>query len=263
MIKAFPGVLALLAALAATGASAQGVDLTGRYRCVQMCREGLVGQPAFVTQNGREMNLLNEAGEPSRAWVDWNGRFWARSWNEGANYSPDGMVIQFDRGTVWQRDLGEPEVVPTAPQRAAKQGRRAAPAPTVAPVERAAPAPAAPQVERAAPAPKAPPVARAAVARTAFDGSWSVVISTQSGGCDPEYRFGVEIVNGNVVYSGGGAANIQGSVAPGGGIWVSVSAGGQRADGQGRLSRNAGAGSWRGQGAAGTCAGVWQAARRG
>ena len=90
-----------------------------------------------------------------------------------------------------------------------------------------------------------------------------MVISTQSGACDPEYRFGVEIANGNVVYSGGGAANVQGSVAANGGIWVSVAAGGQRADGQGRLSRNAGTGNWRGQGAAGACAGVWQAARRG
>ena len=73
MTKGFLGVLAFLA-VAAIDASAQGVDLTGRYLCVQMCREGLVGQPAFVTQNGREMNLLNEAGEPSRAWVDWAGR---------------------------------------------------------------------------------------------------------------------------------------------------------------------------------------------
>jgi hypothetical protein len=24
-------------------------------------------------------------------------------WNEGAFYSPDGMTIQFDNGTVWQR----------------------------------------------------------------------------------------------------------------------------------------------------------------
>ncbi len=25
---------------------------------------------------------------------------------EGAVFSPDGLTIQFDRGTVWQRDLG-------------------------------------------------------------------------------------------------------------------------------------------------------------
>ena len=31
-------------------AAAQGVDLTGQYRCVQMCRAE--GQPAFITQSG-------------------------------------------------------------------------------------------------------------------------------------------------------------------------------------------------------------------
>ena len=45
-------VLALMAALAATDAAAQGVDLTGQFRCVAMCAPGLQGQPAFVTQNG-------------------------------------------------------------------------------------------------------------------------------------------------------------------------------------------------------------------
>ena len=100
--------LAMLAALAATDASAQGVNLTGQFRCVQLCAGGLQGQPAYVTQNGSNLNLLNEAGEPSRAWVDWYGHIWAESWHEGALFSADGMTIQFDRGTVWQRDLGEP-----------------------------------------------------------------------------------------------------------------------------------------------------------
>ena len=99
-------ILAVFGVLTATEASAQGVNLNGPYRCVQMCREGLAG-PAFVTQNGWELNLVNEAGEPSRAWIDWAGHIWAPAWRQGAIYSPDGMVIQFDRGTVWQRDLGE------------------------------------------------------------------------------------------------------------------------------------------------------------
>ena len=96
--------LAALSTLAATEASAQYTDLTGRYRCVQLCRDG-APMPAFVTQNGRELNLVNEAGEPSRAWIDWVGHIWAENWQQGAIYSPDGMVIQFDRGTVWQREL--------------------------------------------------------------------------------------------------------------------------------------------------------------
>ena len=42
-------VIGMLAALAATGASAQSMNLTGMYKCTQMCRGGL---PAYVTQNG-------------------------------------------------------------------------------------------------------------------------------------------------------------------------------------------------------------------
>ncbi len=109
--------IGMLAAVAATGASAQAVNLTGTYRCAQMCRTGLVGYPAYITQNGPDLNLLNEAGEPSRAWPDWFApatRIWIDSWNEGAVYSPDGMLIQFDNGTIWERDLGPP---PPAPRR--------------------------------------------------------------------------------------------------------------------------------------------------
>src|ERR1700730_17840634 len=105
-------VLAMIAAfgltIAATQASAQGVNLTGQFRCVQVCAPGLQGQPAFVTQNGSNLNMLNEAGDPSRAWVDWPGHIWADGWHEGALFSADGMTLQFDRGTVWQRDLGGP-----------------------------------------------------------------------------------------------------------------------------------------------------------
>jgi len=100
-----------LAAVAATTASAQSVNLTGAYRCVQVCRGGLVGNPAFVTQNGPELNLLNEAGEASRAWPDWFApatRIWVERYNFGAVYSPDTITIQFDNGTIWQRDLGLP-----------------------------------------------------------------------------------------------------------------------------------------------------------
>jgi hypothetical protein len=239
--------LFLLVGFTASEAAAQFPDLSGRYRCVQLCRDGLLGEPAFITQNGREMNLLNEAGEPSRAWIDWNGRIWAPGFNEGAVYSADGSVLHFDRGTVWQRE------VPEEPRRRA----RAAPAPAAA----AATAPRE-RVERRARPARADE--RAALARAAFDGSWSVVISTRSGGCDPEYRFGIDIVDGNVVYGGGASpASVQGSVSARGAVWVSVTSGGQRADGQGRLLRNTGSGTWSGQGMAGACAGVWQAARRG
>lgn len=106
--------LVALSALAATDASAQSVgsqswvpNLSGLYRCVQNCAgAGL----AHVTQNGWELNLTNEIGQPSRAWIDWPGHIWAQSWNEGAVYSPDGFTIQFDRGSAWV--LVEPTPVP-------------------------------------------------------------------------------------------------------------------------------------------------------
>ena len=109
--------IAILAVLAATDASAQSINLTGAYKCIEACRAGLVGYPAFITQNGPDLNLLNEAGEPSRAWPDWFApatRIWVDAWNEGAVYSADGMLIQFDSGTIWERDLGPP---PPAPRR--------------------------------------------------------------------------------------------------------------------------------------------------
>ena len=68
-MKTISLAIGMLAAVVASSASAQPVNMTGEYKCVQTCRMGLVGSPAFVTQNG--LNLLNEAGEPARAWPDW------------------------------------------------------------------------------------------------------------------------------------------------------------------------------------------------
>ena len=101
-----------------------------------------------------------------------------------------------------------------------------------------------------------------AVARTSYDGSWSVLIITQSGACDRAYRYGVQISNGRVLYAER-AGQVQGRVAHNGAVRVSVSAGDQRADGSGRLSRDRGSGLWRGQGSTGACAGRWEAERRG
>lgn len=97
--------IGLAAALAAGSASAQSVNMTGVYQCIQRCRGDL---PAYVTQNGAELNLLTEAGVPSRAWPDWYSpanRIWIDAFDESAVYSPDGMLIQFDSGTIWQRVL--------------------------------------------------------------------------------------------------------------------------------------------------------------
>jgi hypothetical protein len=35
-------------------------------------------------------------------------RIWVDAFNESAVYSPDGMLIQFDNGTIWQRGLPPP-----------------------------------------------------------------------------------------------------------------------------------------------------------
>ena len=113
-MRRLPLVIGLLAACAATGASAVSLNLTGTYRCIQACRGGMFGAPAFVTQNGEAVNLTTETGVSYRAWPDWSApdsRIWIDARNEGAVDSPDGMRIQFDDGRVWQRDIGPPPVV--------------------------------------------------------------------------------------------------------------------------------------------------------
>jgi len=87
------------------------LNLTGQYRCVQQC---LAGPPAFayLTQADSEMSLVNEAGLPSRGWIDYPGHIWVVAWNEGAFFSPDGMTIRFDNGSVWQRVVEVPIVAP-------------------------------------------------------------------------------------------------------------------------------------------------------
>jgi hypothetical protein len=102
-----------------------------------------------------------------------------------------------------------------------------------------------------------PPNARA---RTAFDGDWSVLISTGNGACAPSYRFGVQISEGAIVYQNGGVS-LQGRVTPKGAVRVTVQSDGQWASGQGHLSTMRGGGAWRGQGTGGACSGTWVAER--
>lgn len=108
-------ILGAATVLTSTSASAQYVDLTGTYRCVQACRGDLL---PVITQNGPELNLTTEAGVPSRAWPDWiypTTRIWVDIYNISAVYTPDGMTIQFDNGTVWQRYVPQP--LPSEPIR--------------------------------------------------------------------------------------------------------------------------------------------------
>ena len=54
--------LGLLAACVATGASAETINLTGTYRCIQMCRDGM---PAAHLRHadGDAVNLTTEPGK--------------------------------------------------------------------------------------------------------------------------------------------------------------------------------------------------------
>jgi hypothetical protein len=109
-MRCLPLVIGAVAAFASS-ASAQSINLTGTYRCIQDCRDGNQGAPAFVTQNRDQVNLVTETGVSYRAWPDVTApfsRIWIEARNEGAVYSPDGARIQFDDGRVWQRDFGPP-----------------------------------------------------------------------------------------------------------------------------------------------------------
>jgi hypothetical protein len=99
-----------------------------------------------------------------------------------------------------------------------------------------------------------------ALARTPFDGAWGVLIVTNRGACAPSYRYGVQIVDGVVIYEGG-MVNMQGRVTPRGAVRVTLQSGGQSANGSGQLTKTRGNGVWKGHGTAGTCSGTWIAER--
>ena len=71
----------------------------------------------------------------------------AVNWNEG-RYAPIGIGDQVERGTVWQRGIREPEPAPIVLAEARKSAKRGA----------------------------------SGAARAAFDGRWSVIISTRKRG---------------------------------------------------------------------------------
>ena len=95
----------------------------------------------------------------------------------------------------------------------------------------------------------------------AHDGNWSVLIITEKGDCDRAYRYGVQIVDGNLVYDGG-VVNMTGRVNAAGAIRVSVSAGDAQANGSGRMTRTTGRGNWSGRSGSDACSGYWEAERR-
>ncbi len=100
---------ALAFSVLAIGSASAQVPLSGTYQCIQNCAgPGL----AYVTQNGWDLNLVDGAGAPSRAWIDYPGHLYAQYYHEGAVFSPDGFRIQFDNGAVWQRFVPPPPPPP-------------------------------------------------------------------------------------------------------------------------------------------------------
>lgn len=93
----------------------------------------------------------------------------------------------------------------------------------------------------------------------AYDGTWSVLVVTEKGTCDPAYRYPIRISNGTLANAGDAAFNISGKVGQTGAITVTVSAAGKSATGSGRLAGEMGGGLWTG----GSCSGSWTAERRG
>lgn len=114
-----------------------------------------------------------------------------------------------------------------------------------------------PHAKRSAPRP-----APAAAQAVNFDGRWSVVIITDSGGCDRAYRYRVRISGGRIYYDGDSAAVINGQVDASGNVAVSLRYGQSSANGSGHLSESDGEGRWQGASSSSSCSGRWEAERR-
>jgi hypothetical protein len=97
------------------------------------------------------------------------------------------------------------------------------------------------------------------VAKSNYDGQWSVSIVTEKGDCDRGYRYPIGINNGVLFNAGDTAFDISGKVATNGAVVVKVAHGDKSATGTGKMSPTYGEGSWSG----GACAGTWTAERRG
>lgn len=107
------------------------------------------------------------------------------------------------------------------------------------------------------------PLASAFAVAAPFDGSWSVVVITDDGTCDRAYRYPVEVVNGTLRYHGNAGITISGKVDRSGKVKATIKRGDQTASGSGRLTQNAGTGTWTGNSRTTACSGRWKAERRG
>jgi hypothetical protein len=93
-----------------------------------------------------------------------------------------------------------------------------------------------------------------AMARTDYDGVWNVTVVTRTGSCQPTTVYPLVVADGKV----SGAADLSGSVGPGGMVRASL----RGAFANGQLSGNAGSGRWNGASAGMPCSGRWTATRQ-
>ena len=104
--------------------------------------------------------------------------------------------------------------------------------------------------------------APAAIARSSFDGRWSVLIVTDAGTCDRAYRYALNISNGRVSYDDPSFQRIRPCRRP-------RPCQRQRRrrrparERHGELSGDSGRGLWRGNSSTSACSGHWEAERRG
>jgi len=105
-------------------------------------------------------------------------------------------------------------------------------------------------------------IAMASAQAAPHDGRWSVLVITEQGNCDQAYRYEVAVADGKVNYAGREQVSFSGTVAGSGAVSVNIRLGEQGATGTGKLSGSTGAGTWRGTGNSGQCAGRWEAERR-
>jgi hypothetical protein len=94
-----------------------------------------------------------------------------------------------------------------------------------------------------------------AFAQQPYDGTWSVTIVTNTGGCEPTASSTLTVTEGRISAAG---ANVSGSIGREGLVRVSIN--GAYANGQ--LSGNAGSGKWNGASAGIPCSGRWHASRQ-
>jgi hypothetical protein len=104
--------------------------------------------------------------------------------------------------------------------------------------------------------------AQPAFARGPYDGTWSVLIVTDSGTCDRGYRYALRIADGKIYYDDP-SFNVSGHVDARGDVSVGVRYGDQYANGSGQLSGDYGDGHWSGRSSTSQCSGHWEAERRG